>query len=199
MARGWKDLKKEYEGREDEFNSLAKKVTNNYVSSLPEYSQDQLAKDFGLSTSCVRKLMDHAIVEGLVSKEIAVYVMKKSVMNQQRKHAEAGASSIRHHNELMKKREENVANRYTSFDISVIVNEIAFWNIDFKVAIRNFNLESERVLKLILQRAIAENICSDEEADILIERGLNKNMSRETVKYFRELIEKRVETKKNKN
>ena len=78
MARGIKELKKQFEDKPEEFNKIAKRVTENYVNSLQEYSQEQIAKDFNITTSTVRKLMDYAIIEALVKANYKVYEVSKN-------------------------------------------------------------------------------------------------------------------------
>lgn len=179
MARNYTDLKQQL--NIEDFETLAKKVTKAYGNSKIEYTQSEVAKDFDVTTQAVRKLMDYAIINCIVSKDYSVKVLNKLIENQQRKHQEAGGSSIRHHNELMKKRDDVIANSYDEYYILEIVNYWLYEAIDFTDVIHRFNIESERILKLLLQRGIVEDIISDNEANEIIQRSLRKTPQPVTV------------------
>lgn len=191
-GRGIRALKKEYEGRSDEYNQLAKKATEEYARSDPEYSQEQVSEDVNVTVSCLRELMDYAIIEGLVSRKIAQGVVRKSVYNQQKKHPEAGGTSIRHHQDLIRQREEKRAEKFDSFDIDMIIYDILSDTKDVDEVIEFYKIESRREYSLIIERAIVENFTSDMETDLLIERSLNQSHTYERVKCLREIIEKRI-------
>ena len=199
MARGIRELKKEYEGKQEEFNRIAKKVTENYANSFYEYSQEQIAKDFDISTTAVRKLMDYAIEEALVSKNTVIGVARKSIANQQRKHPEAGGTSIRHHKELIKKREKKLVENWPEFVIESIVFEVLHKAQNAESIMKSYNIESERIYRKLLERAVIENICTDEDVDLFVERSYQKGVTLSKIKYFRQAIEKRVAFKNSKN
>lgn len=198
MARGIRKLKQEYAGRQKEFEEFARKVTENYARSMQEYSQELVAKDFDVSVSTLRWLMDYAIEEALVTIDVAIYVAQKSIHNQQKKHPEAGGTSIRHHKELIKKREQKIAERFPEYEIELIVFEVLHGGEEIENVIKKYSVESERVYKLLLKRAVIENICSDEDVDILAERSYKKEITMHKIRFFRELIEKREEFKRKK-
>lgn len=194
-GRGIRALKKQYEGNVNAFDSIAKKATEEYANSLPEYSQEQVAADFDITTSCLRNLMDYAIIESIVTREIADGVLRKSVLNQQKKHPEAGGTSIKHHRDLIKQREDKKAGELDIFTIDMAVSEYLYGTGDINVVINTYKLESKKIFNLVLKRAIAENVCSDEDVDKLIEKSLSKSITLDKIKLFRELIEKREEFK----
>lgn len=198
MARGIRKLKQEYAGRQKEFEEFARKVTENYARSMQEYSQELVAKDFDVSVSTLRWLMDYAIEEALVTLDVAIYVAQKSIHNQQKKHPEAGGTSIKHHKELIKKREQKIAERFPEYEIELIVFEVLHGGEEIENVIKKYSIESERVYKLLLKRAVIENICSDEDVDILTERSYKKEITMHKIRFFRELIEKREEFKRKK-
>lgn len=199
MARGIKKIKKEYEGRNQEFERFAKKVTCNYAESKQEYSQDQIAKDFEITVSCVRKLLDYAITNALVSRDVAVQVMEKSIANQQRKHPEAGGTSLRHHKELMKKRDEYIAKSYKPADIQEIVDDVVYESRNLDDVVKRFHIESKIILKKLLERAIVENICSDKETDRIIMRSFKVNQTKSAREYFIKIVQERIKNKKEKD
>ena len=186
-GRSFTELEKQYAGRYDDFCSLAKRVTETYSRSLREYSQSQIAKDFDLSTSAVRKMMDFAIVNALVTKQTAEYVMQKAIENQQRNHPEAGASTVSHHNELMGKRYEVIAYSLPRDEVKKIVEDAVEANgRSLADTAKRFQLESMKELQYVLERGIIEDIATDEEVITLMDRSVKKDPSRK--EYFENLI-----------
>jgi len=122
-ARSFKQLEKEK--NLEQLCDFAKKVTELYATSPKEYSQPNVAQDNNLTEKALRKLMDYAIQTAQVSLEIAEKVLEKSIQNQQRKHLEAGGSSMQHHKKLMKQRVEFIAYGYTNAEIRKIAADIA--------------------------------------------------------------------------
>lgn len=198
MARGMKDLKKEYKGREMEYQRFAKKITMTYLTTPIEYSQSEVGKEFNITSSTVRKLMDYAIINCLVTKEDASRIMNKSKQNQQRKHTEAGGSSIRHHLDLMKKREDFIAATFEEIAILEIVSKVVYGVKNIEDMAAECGIESQRLLWLILKRAIVENIASDKELDIITQKCYKNGITLKKIECFRNLIEKRKEFKKTK-
>lgn len=193
--RTFKQLQKEKDLQE--LNTFARKVTEAYATSEREYSQRNVAQDNNLTQKALRDLMDYAIITDLVSIEIAEKVLKKSIENQQRKSQEAGGSSISHHKELMKKRVNFIAYFYLPVEIERIASDVANnprYSIDhFK---EKYNIESGKVMKLILQRAIVENISSDRDVEKIIKRSLKVNATESAKQYFEYLRNERI---KNRN
>lgn len=193
--RTFKQLQKEKSFQE--LNEFAKNVTQKYATSQKEYSQSNVAEDNNLTLKGLRELMDYAIINSLVSIEIADKVLKKSIQNQQRKNEEAGGSSISHHKKLIKKRAELIVYSYLPSEIRKIATDFAnnpMYSIQhFKI---KYKIESEKVMKLILQRAIVENISSDDEMERIIQRSLKANQTESAKQYFEYLRNERI---KNEN
>lgn len=193
--RTFKQLQKEKSFQE--LNEFAKNVTQKYATSQKEYSQSNVAEDNNLTLKGLRELMDYAIINSLVSIEIADKVLKKSIQNQQRKNEEAGGSSISHHKKLIKKRAELIVYSYLPSEIRKIATDFAnnpMYSIQhFKI---KYKVESEKVIKLILQRAIVENISSDDEMERIIQRSLKANPTESAKQYFEYLRNERI---KNEN
>lgn len=189
-ARTFKQLEKEKSF--EELNRFAKEVTELYAKSDYVYSQKNAARDNLLSVKGLRSLMDYAIVTNLVSLEIAQKVLEKTIKTQQKKVTEAGGNSYSHHNKLMKKRNDFIAGSYLNTEIRNIATSIAR---DFSKPIsyfsKKYEIESDNITKLLLQRAIVENIVSDEIVDKLIERTLNNDKSEKTRMYFDNLLKMR--------
>ena len=193
--RTFKQLQKEKNLQE--LNEFARKVTQRYATSEKEYSQKNVAEDNNLTQKGLRELMDYAIITANVNIEVSNKVLEKSIKNQQRKEKEAGGSSISHHKKLMRKRAEFIVYSYLPSEIKKIAADVAnnpMYSIQyFKI---KYKIESEKVMKLILQRAIAENISSDDEMERIIQRSLKVNATESAKQYFEYL---RNERTKNKN
>lgn len=197
MARTFKKLAKEKNF--EDFNRFAKEVTMAYATSPITYSQSNVAMDNNLTKKGLRDLMDYAIINNLVSKDTAIQILNKSIQNQQRKANEAGGSSIKHHKELMKKREKFLAYTYSRLEVNDISSDIANNSSEtISYFTRKYNIESDRVTKEILERAILENIVSDEIMKKIISRSLKNNSSEYAQKYFN-YLQKEREKNKEKN
>lgn len=193
-GRTFKQLEKEKSLRD--LNDFAKKVTESYALSIPEYSLKNLAADNNLTLKGARDLMDYAIVTAQVSKEIATKVLEKTIRNQQRKVKNAGGSSIQHHKRLIRLRDKYLADNCARVKIMEVAKEIATSNKSISSITRKHNLESEGVTKWLLERAIAENIATDKETEAIIARSLKVNNTESAKMYFQELRKRRKESKK---
>lgn len=197
--RTFRQLKREK--NPEELNRFAKEVTEAYATSVIEYSQTNAAADNNLTKKCLREVMDYAIINSIVSKETSMQVLYKAMKNQQRKAQDAGGTSIRHHQSLIEEREELLLYTYTRTGISKIARDIAE-NPSQPIHhfTKEYNLESDRLTKKILERSIVENIVSDEVMEKLIERslsGITEERVRDKVnQYFEDLRNKREENKK---
>lgn len=193
-GRTFKQLEKEKSLRD--LNDFAKKVTESYALSIPEYSLKNLAADNNLTLKGARDLMDYAIVTAQVSREIATKVFEKTIRNQQRKVKNAGGSSIQHHKRLIRLRDKYLADNCARVKIMEVAKEIATSNKSISSITRKHNLESEGVTKWLLERAIAENIATDKETEAIIARSLKVNNTESAKMYFQELRKRRKESKK---
>lgn len=191
--RTFKQLEKEKSLKE--LNQFAKEVTE-MCATEQDRSQKNIAKDNHLTPKGIRDLMDYAIVTALVSLETAIQVKEKSVRNQQRKSYDAGESSIRHHNTLMKKREQYLLGRISNAETKKIAEDVAY---NSSKSIRYFTikyqLETDRITKLILKKAIIENIISDEVMELIIKRSLGNNPSEKAEEVFQQFRNQRNEYK----
>ena len=149
-GRNYTELKKIY--CKEDFDNLSRRVTETYARSLSEYSQTQLARDFNITVSCARKLIDYAIEYAIVSKKMSDYVLEKAIKTQQRNHPQAGGSSIEHHKKLIRMREEHIATSFPELRIAEIVSY--YIENNFEDVAKKFGLESNRVGVLLIERAI---------------------------------------------
>lgn len=196
--RTFKQLQKEKTF--EELNSFAKAVTEAYAKSDMAYSQTNTAKDNHLTKKGLRDLMDYAIITDLVSRETCEQVLQKAIENQRQKAQEAGSSSIIHHKELIKRREEFLLSAYAKVEVEKIAKDIAeHSSCSIHYFTEKYNIESDRLTKSILKRAIVENIVSDEVVEKLIERSLKgieiRRVRHRTEQYFAALKKQREENK----
>lgn len=190
MARTFKQLQKEKDF--EEFNRFAKEVTELYAKSDFVYSQTSVARDNNLTVKGLRELMDYAIVMSLVSLGDAQKVVNKTIANQQRKEPDAGATSYSHHKELISKRIKYIVGSYQQDEIRKIATDVAE---DFSKPIlyfaKKYEIESDTIVKMLLERAIVESIISDEIMEKIFERSLKGKKDQKIELYFDSLRQKR--------
>lgn len=192
--RTFKQLQKEKSL--EELNSFSRQVTEAYALSPNEYSQTNAALDNHLTKKGLRDLMDYAIVIALVSREIATKVLEKSIENQQRKAQEAGGSSLSHHQKIIRLREKYLADGYSRTQISKIAKDFATSSKPISYYTKKYEVESDGVIRWILERAITENIASDSEMKAIIKRSLKTNNTHNAKLYFEKIKDKRKEYKR---
>lgn len=163
MGRTFNQLKKQK--NQEELDRFAKAVTEQYAASGPEHSQRTIAEYNNLTKQSLRDLMDYAIITELVSIETSDKVKYKAVLNQQNKAEETGSNSIRHHRDLMRRRERHRINRIATDMAEHLSEPLSHFT-------EKYNLESDRETGNLLVRSITEDIVSDEIMEKLIkERG----------------------------
>lgn len=176
----------------EELNRFAKELTELYANSVMEYTQKNLASDNNLTVQGARDLMDYAIVMALVSRETASKVLRKATQNQRSKNQAAGGTSFTHHRKLIRQREEYLANAFSRVEVKKMAEDFARQTMKpISEFARKYEIESERVIRLILHRAIAENIVSDEVMEAMIRRSLKNNETQAARQYFENLREER--------
>lgn len=194
-ARTYTTLKKEKTPKE--LSEFSKQVTERYATSELEYSQEDVARDNNITRGCLRRLMDDAIIEARVSMSIALSVKNKAMQKSEMKVQQAGGRSISHHNDLMKKRAEYLVTGVSRVKTKEIAEDIAN---DFSKPINYFTrkhgIESERLTKLLLKKAIVEDIVSDEVMELLIKRSLGSNPNEKSKATFEKFRQERKEYKK---
>lgn len=193
-ARTFKELKTEKSLQD--FNHFAKKLTELYATSELEYTQADIARDNHLSSKCLRQLMDYAIEETIVCRKICEQVSSKSKANQQRKIQTVSINVIKHHENLIKKREEFIAKSFSRVKVNEIAKEFANNpSKPIKYFTNKNDIESERITKLLLKRAIIENIVEDEVMELIIKRSLGDNPSYKATEAFEKFREEREKYK----
>ena len=140
--------------------------------------------------------MDHAIIINLVTRETAEKVLEKTMQNQKRKSKQAGGTSIQHHKEIIRKREEYLLYMYSRMEVKQIATDIAINpSQPLQHFTRNYRIESDNLTKKILERAISENIVSNEIMEKIIERSMKGKTSDNANAYFEKLKQKRQQNK----
>lgn len=177
-----------------EFNQFVKAVTERYAQSDMCVGQSNVAKDNNITVQCLRKLMDYAIVYGIVSLETASQVKEKAKIRANMYHESAGVRSEAHHYELYRKR----ANYLLTAIFKNEIKEIAEYyannpKVSTQEITRKYQLDSNYLTKLILEKAILENIVSDDVMELLIKRNVGDNTKEKVVKYFENLRKEREE------
>lgn len=157
---------------------------------------NNVAKDNDLSQKAVRDLMDYAIKTAQVSLDITTAVLNKLIQNQQRKAYEAGGSSVSHHKNLINDRIKYLLAGYTNAEVNTIATDIAN-NPCYSIShfTKKYDIETDILTKMILRKAIVENISSDEIMEKLIERSLKGNNTEKIRERFESLRKKRKENK----
>lgn len=179
----------------EELNRFAKEVTELYANSVMEYTKENLASDNNLTVKGAQDLMDYAIVMALVSRETASKVLTKAIGNKRYKNQPKGGAPIMHHRKLIRQREEYLANAFSRADIRKLTEDFARQTSKtIGEFTRKYQIESDSITRLLLQRAIVENIVSDEVMEAVIRRSLKKNETQAAKQYF---VNLREERKKN--
>lgn len=194
-ARTYTILKKEK--TLEELSEFSKQVTERYATSELEYSQEDVARDNNITRGCLRRLMDDAIIEARVSIEIALLVKNKAMKKSEMKVQQAGGRSISHHEDLMKKREAHLLTAFSRVEIKKMAEDIANHpSKPINSFTRKYNIETDRLTKLLLKKSIVENIVSDEVMELIIKRSLGSNPNERANKTFEKFRIEREEYKK---
>ena len=194
-ARTYTILKKEK--TLEELSEFSKQLTERYATSELEYSQEDVARDNNITRGCLRRLMDDAIIEARVSIEIALLVKNKAMKKSEMKVQQAGGRSISHHEDLMKKREAYLLTAFSRVETKKIAEDIANHPSEpISSFTRKYDIETDRLTKLLLKKAIVENIVSDEVMEMIIKRSLGSNPNERAKKTFEKFRIEREEYKK---
>ncbi len=194
-ARTFRQLEKTMDIRK--LGKFAKAVTENYATKDYEYTQKISAEDNHLTVKAHRELMDFAISYNYVSLEIAEMVYNKAKNNQRKYGNNAGSNSFLHHRGIIKQRNHNLALTYSRAEINEKATDIANTDKPLSYFQFKYGMESVGVLKEVLERAIVENIVSDETMKKIISRSIkgNTNPRVDVEGYFLSLRNKREKDK----
>ena len=177
----------------EEIKQKAKEVTEIYATSVTICSQEVIASEHGITVKCLRELMDYAIVTNLVSRQIADKVGKKTIKNQKN-----SGSAKKHSRKILRQREENLAAIYSTEQIKQIARDYVLRQEQPIIYFtQKYNLESDWLTRSIFQRAIVDNIVSDNMMKSMIQRSLRFDNSEYNQKYFEYLRKERIKKQKN--
>lgn len=192
--RSFSELKKSmsYES----FNSFCKELTERYAKSEPQFARSYFCEKYNISYDCYYKVQEYAVVTALVEKSIVEKMINKAVRNQKANHKSAGSSTIIKYNRMYTDRCRYLAAMLQEKEILHIATDFAdnpdISKRDFAAA---YGLET-KVLEMILERAIEENVVSDNTFEAIKRRSLKGNFSKAAEDYFIALKAKRIANKK---
>lgn len=191
--RTFKQLEKKENWKELKW--FSQKVTRTYIGT--NLTQAEVARKNQITTKCCRQLMDYAIIHGYVTRLEAIDVKDKAMENSNQRGKEEKNKSLLHHESLIRQREEYLVSMLGEGHVKRIVQDIA--NNPHK-PICDFTgtylLESNRMTKLLIERAIVEVIVDDKTVELLEERNRRQKQNRRIARKQKERFEKLKEQRK---
>lgn len=182
----------------EEFDQFSIAVTTRYATSELEYSQADVARDNHITPKCCRQLMDYAISYAKVPIKIALLVKNKAIQKSKMKVQQAGGRSISHHEDLMRKREEYLLTAFSRVEIKNIAEDIASHpSKTISSFTHKYEIETDRLTKMLLKKSIVENIISDEIMELIIKRSLGENPNEKAKETFKRFQIEREKYKKS--
>lgn len=172
MARTYTQLQKEKsleELKEFEIKVLERYATSDYV-----VSQADVARDNNITPNCFKRIKEDAIIHGYISREMAQAIRNKAANKSEMRIQQSAGKCILYYERLIKQREEFLVTAISKVQIKDIAEDVA--NNPSKPITyfkKKYDLESDRLVRLILKIAIVENIVSDEIMELIIKRSLD--------------------------
>lgn len=182
--------------RYDEFCKFCKKVTEEYANSEAQFARSYFTENYNVSENCYYKILEYAVVTNLVEDVIVNKMMNKAVANQNLHSQGAGGSSIAKYARMYTQRCEYIAASFSEEEVKKIAIDFAD-NPD--ISKEDFATScgiARKVLEIILERAIENNVVEDKVFEAIEKRSLSKNSSKATKDYFVALSKKREANKK---
>lgn len=179
------------------FDALSEKVARKYAESSEEFARSYYCEQLGLTHSAFYKLLEYAVVTGLVEENLIDKMEEKALKNA-KLHAEgAGALTRIKYANLRKQRIDNFLSILEESEIKEMAEffaettEVTKWEAarSYGVTIREFDF--------VLRKAIVSGIVDDDIVDKIETRSI-KNCSEKTeiVKlFFVQLRQERVNKK----
>lgn len=172
MARTYTQLQKEKSLKELEEFEI--KVLERYATSDYVVSQADVARDNNITPSCFKRIKEDAIIHGYISREMAQAIRNKAANKSEMRIQQSAGKCILYYESLIREREEFLVTAISKVQIKGIAEDVAnnpSKNIEYFK--NKYNLESKRLVRLILKIAIIENIVSDEIMELIIKRSLD--------------------------
>lgn len=181
---------------QERFASFCKKIATEYAKSEAKFARTYFTNAYNITGSCYDKVMEYAVVENLVEEVIVIKMMNKAIANQKLHGSNDGTTTRAKYARMYAKRCENIAKTFEKEEIKNIATDFAKSPSMTK---RDFAAScgiSRKVLELLLERAITENIVEDTVVDAIETRSLMRNSGEDTKVYFASLRTKREINKK---
>lgn len=181
---------------EECFASFCKKIATEYAKSEAKFARTYFTNAYNITGSCYDKVMEYAVVENLVEEVIVIKMMNKAIINQRLHGSNDGTTTRAKYARMYAKRCENIAKTFEKEEIRSIATDFAKSPSMTK---RDFAAScgiARKVLELLLERAITENIIEDAVVDAIETRSLMRNSDEDTKAYFVSLRTKRETNKK---
>lgn len=181
---------------EEHLADFCKKVATEYAKSEAQFARTYFTNANDITVSCFDKVMEYAIVENLVEEVIVIKMMNKAIANQKLHGSNDGITTRAKYARMYAKRCENIAKTFAKEEIRNIATDFAKSPSMTK---RDFAAScgiARKVLELLLERAITENIVEDTIVDAIETRSLMRNPGEDTKAYFASLRTKRETNKK---
>lgn len=198
MARTYTQLQKEKSF--EELKEFEIKVLKRYATSDYVVSQADVARDNNITLSCLKRMKEAAIIHAYISRELTEAIRNKAIAKSEMRIQQSAGKCALYYERLIKQREEFLVTAIPKTQIKSIAEDVANNPSNpIKYFKKKYNLESERLVKLILKIAIVENIVSDETMELIIKRSLNcYSHNRVKLKAKKVFDEFRKEREKNK-
>lgn len=199
MARTFTQLQKEKSF--EELKEFEINVLERYARSDFAVSQADVARDNNITLSCFKRMKEDAIIHGYISRDLAEAIRNKAVAKCEMRIQQSSGKCILYYKKLIEQREEFLVTAIPKAQIKVIAEDVANNPSNpIKYFKRKYNLESDRMVRLILKIAIVENVVSDETMELIIKRSLNVCVhARVKYKIKKVFDEFRKEREKNKS
>ena len=180
----------------EELNKFCKKVTEEYAKSEAQFARSYFCEHYNISEQCFYKVLEYAVVTNIVEDYIVTKMLNKAIENQNLHSSGAGARSVAKYARMLNQRCAFVAATIPKEEVMIIATDFANNPDISKQDIATANGISRKVLELVLERAIEENMVDDKIFEAIIERSLSKNNSQDAKDYFLGLKKKREANKK---
>lgn len=189
--RSFRELKKTM--KEKELLEFCKKIAEEYANSSLEFARSYFMDKYDITSSCFYKCLELAIIRNLITEDLIEKMERKSINNQKAHDTTAGAKTHLKYYKMRKERDLNIFAEFSDNEIEKIAIEFAYSKLK-KAEFAKEKEISNRVIDLILKKAIEEAIVDDEVLYSIKERSIaNAKNVEETEVFFKELIRKRNE------
>ena len=191
-GRSFKALKDSME--EIKFQQLCKKIAEEYANSACEFARSYFLKQYGINQECYYKVLNTAVIEGIVDDDIVEKMELKALANQKAHAVNAGLSTRKHYNKLRRLRQENMeVSQFCDEQIKQWATEFAYSPLSISEFAKERNVTA-RIFSLLLEKAVEEVIVDDMIYQKLRNRSIAKASEankKRTQNYFTMLTRRR--------